>query len=184
MLEARPFFYLRHGETDWNRAGWQQGQADIPLNDTGRAQARVASEPLANCGIATICCSPLSRARETAEIVNRRIGVPLVSIEGLMECNWGILEGQSPGDWYPAWRRGGFVEGAEPYDDFIERALRGINEALTHPGPVLIVGHGGVYRAVKIHAGLDIDYRLANGVPVRHDPPSKERSEWTATEIE
>ncbi|NKB55313.1 MAG: histidine phosphatase family protein [Alphaproteobacteria bacterium] len=184
MLETRAFYYLRHGETDWNRSGCSQGRSDISLNETGRAQARTAAEPLASCGIATICCSPLRRARETAEIVNRRLGVSIVKIDDLIECNWGVGEGQVQGAWYHTWRDGGYLEGAEPYADFIERALGGINEALQHPGPVLIVGHGGVYRAIKTHARLDMGFSLANSVPVRHDPPRTDSPRWTATEIE
>ncbi len=183
MLERRPFFYLRHGETDWNRAHRQQGQTDIPLNDTGRAQAQAAGAMVADCEIASICCSPLGRARETAEIVNQRLGRTITVIDALVECNWGAGEGRIAGEWYADWWRGGFLEGAEPYEQFIERALNGINEALSHPGPVLIVGHGAVYRAVKIHARLDIDFRLANGVPVRHEPPSDGTPWWRATEI-
>lgn len=184
MLETRTFYYLRHGETDWNRSGRSQGRNDVPLNETGRAQARAATELLAACGVATICCSPLSRARETAEIVNLRLGLSIVEIDALIECNWGVGEGQPQGDWYTMWRDGGHLEGAEPYADFIERALGGINEALTHPGPVLIAGHGGVYRAVKTYAQLDIDFKLANSIPVRHDPPSDAYPWWKATMIE
>lgn len=184
MLEPRLFYYLRHGETDWNRLGLSQGRNDIPLNETGRTQAYAAAESLTLCGIATICCSPLSRARETAEIVNQRLDVPIVVIDALIECNWGAGEGQAQGKWYEIWRDGGYLQDAEPYADFIDRALSGINEALSHPGPVLIVGHGGVYRAVKTHARLDLDFSLANSIPVRHDPPNEKYPWWTATEID
>lgn len=183
MLTARTFYYLRHGETDWNRQRRQQGRTDIPLNDAGRAQALAATEALLNCGIVTICCSPLRRARETADIVNSRLRVPLVVIDGLIECNWGAGEGRVVGAWYEEWRSGGALEDAEPHAEFIVRALDGINRALTEPGPVLIVGHGGVYRAVKIHAALDMGFRLANSIPVRHDPPTNDRPWWRATEL-
>ena len=64
-----PFWYLRHGETDWNRQGLSQGSIDIPLNELGLAQAREAAVRLRNRGITSIVASPLSRARVTAEIV-------------------------------------------------------------------------------------------------------------------
>ena len=184
MLTSTPFYYLRHGETDWNRERRQQGQTDIPLNETGRAQARAAGPLLADCGIATICTSPLQRARETADIVTRSLDVDLVVVDGLIECNWGVGEGQVNDGWYEAWRGGGALQGAETHDGFVERSLAAINEALGLPGPVLIVGHGGVYRAVKIHARLDMDFSLSNSVPVRHDPPTESYPWWTATEIE
>jgi broad specificity phosphatase PhoE len=171
MLVETPFFYLRHGETDWNREHRAQGHSDIPLNATGIAQARAAIAPLLGCGIATICTSPLARARMTAEIVNQQLRRPLVVIEALKECGLGVQEGARRGDWFQAWQRGQTPAGAEPYEGFIARALAGINQALAQPGPVLIVAHAGVYWAVQRHAGLDPDARLPNGCPVRHDPP-------------
>ena len=184
MLALHAFYYLRHGETDWNRERRQQGQTDIPLNATGRAQARAAAPRLAGCGIATICTSPLQRAFETARIVNRTLRTELVVIEALIECNWGVGEGRINDGWYEAWRAGGPLDGAEPYDAFVDRSLAAINDALSYPGPVLIVGHGGVYRAVKVYAGLDMDFHLSNSVPVHHGPPRTDYPWWTAREIE
>lgn len=184
MLTPSPFYYLRHGETDWNRARRQQGQTDIPLNDTGRAQARVAAALLADCGIATVCTSPLQRAGETAQIVNRALGANLVVLDGLIECHWGVGEGRINDGWYEDWRVGGSLEGAETHADFVARSLAAVNEALEFPGPVLIAGHGGVYRAVKIHARLDLDFHLSNGVPVHHVPPNSDYPWWTARELE
>lgn len=184
MLEPCLFYYLRHGETYWNLRGLSQGRNDLLLNETGRTQAHAAAEALVACDIATICCSPLSRARETAEIVNQRLEVPIVVIDPLIECNWGVGEGQAQGKWHEIWRDGGYLKDAEPYADFIDRALGGINGALSYPGPVLIVGHGGVYRAVKTHARLDLDFSLVNSIPVRHDSPNEKNPWWTATEID
>ena len=92
---------------------------------------------------------------------------------------WRINDG-----WYEDWCNGGFLEGAEPHAAFVARSLTAINEALGLPGPILIVGHGGVYRAVKIHARLDMDFSLSNSTPVRHDPPTPDTPWWTAQEIE
>ena len=184
MLTPREFCYLRHGETDWNRERRQQGRTDIPLNETGRAQASAAKPLLAGLGIATICSSPLRRARETLEIVKRSLNAEFVMADGLIECNWGVGEGQVNDGWYEAWRDGGPLQGAETHAGFVARSLAAINAALTHPGPVLIVGHGGVYRAVKIHARLDMDFHLPNALPVGHTPPTDAYPCWTAQEIE
>lgn len=63
MLTASAFYYLRHGETDWNLARRIQGCSDIALNARGVAQAEAARDALRGCTIATICVSPLARAR-------------------------------------------------------------------------------------------------------------------------
>ena len=76
-LQRVPFWYLRHGETDWNAQGLSQGNVDIPLNPTGLAQARSAAARLRNRGIATIVSSPLSRARVTAEIAGEALSLPV-----------------------------------------------------------------------------------------------------------
>lgn len=184
MLVERTFYYLRHGETDWNLEHRAQGHNDIPLNATGIAQARAAIAPLARCGIATVCTSPLGRARTTAEIVNAALGRPLVVVDALKECGYGIAEGQGRGDWFRQWRSGGPLEGAEPYEAFLARALDGLNRALAEPGPVLIVSHAGVYWSVLRHARLDPATLLPNGRPVRHDPPTAAVPGWIATVIE
>jgi probable phosphoglycerate mutase len=184
MLAETSFFFLRHGETDWNRAHRAQGHTDIPLNPTGIAQAHTAVAPLLGCGIATICTSPLARARVTAEIVNQRLRRPLVVIDGLKECGLGVHEGEPRGDWFQAWRRGATPDGAEPYEAFIVRALAGINQALARPGPVLIVAHAGVYWAIQRHGRLDPDALLPNCCPVRHDPPTADVPGWIATVLE
>lgn len=180
-LRAVPFYYLRHGETDWNRGRIVQGHTDIGLNALGRRQAAAAEALLARAEIATVCTSPLARARETAEIVNRRLRRPLVVIEELKECGFGVHEGGLVGDWWQDWRAGRATpEGAEPYEAFLARALAAVNRALAHPGPVLIVGHGGVYWSVQRHGGLDDAATLANGVPVRHRPPTADLPGWRA----
>jgi len=183
MLLSKPFYYLRHGETDWNRERRAQGHNDIPLNATGIAQAHAAKAPLARCAIATVCASPLARARMTAEIVNQTLKRPLVVIDALKECSYGPYEGQARGDWFKAWRYGETPEGAESFEGFMVRALVGLNQALAHPGPVLIVSHAGVYWAIQRHARLERTF-LENCCPVRHDPPRADAAGWTTTVIE
>ena len=67
-LHPVAFWFLRHGETDWNAQNLSQGNVDIPLNETGLAQARSASLLLRGKGIRSVISSPLSRARVTADI--------------------------------------------------------------------------------------------------------------------
>lgn len=65
-------YLVRHGQTNWNLEGRIQGQTNIPLNDKGRKQAQQAKEKLQNIPIDLIICSPLMRARETAEIIEKK----------------------------------------------------------------------------------------------------------------
>ncbi|MDP6707832.1 MAG: histidine phosphatase family protein, partial [Alphaproteobacteria bacterium] len=88
-LSPIPFYYLRHGQTDWNRDRICQGQTDVPLNETGRAQAHAAKTVLDGHAIETICVSPLARAYETAEIVNQVLGRPIVVLDALKEISFG-----------------------------------------------------------------------------------------------
>src|SRR5258708_29195327 len=83
-----PFWYLRHGETDWNRQGLSQGNIDIPLNELGLAQAREAAQKLRNRGITSIVASPLSRPRVTAEIVAEALGLDVMIERDLREVSW------------------------------------------------------------------------------------------------
>src|SRR5690242_8696605 len=87
---------VRHGETDWNAEGRLQGQTDRPLNEYGRRQARELAERLAGDGVVAIYASDLSRAKETAEIVGGRLGLPVVVDPDLRERNWGTWEGLTP----------------------------------------------------------------------------------------
>ncbi len=82
---------LRHGHTDWNRAGRIQGRSDIPLDAEARTDLSQLRLP-APWDMATLWSSPLSRASETAALVSGR--APTIAPE-LIEMNWGAWEGQS-----------------------------------------------------------------------------------------
>ena len=181
MLIHRPFYFLRHGETDWNASGRAQGQADIPLNSKGVAQAREAAAIAKGLGIATICASPLSRAYETARLSAEASGLSITVVNDLRECSFGEAEGRQRGTWISDfWQKGIVPEGGETYPDFLERTLRGINAALEMEGPVLIVAHAGVYRNVLHHAQLPPQGVMPNAVPIRHEPPRADMPGWAA----
>ena len=84
---------IRHGETDWNVEGRYQGQADPPLNARGIQQAYALADALEDVGLDVIYSSPLRRAWQTAEIVARRLGVPLYPEPRLMEIHQGDWQG-------------------------------------------------------------------------------------------
>jgi broad specificity phosphatase PhoE len=86
-------FLFRHGETDWNRERRLQGQTDIPLNETGRAQAADLARRLAPYGLEAILTSDLERALATGRIVAEALALPLHSEPDLREASLGEAEG-------------------------------------------------------------------------------------------
>lgn len=85
---------LRHGETDRNAADRFQGQADIPLNDTGVRQAQEAARSLNPDHWSAVYSSPSARAAQTAAYAAGRLGVPHRRLDGLRERDLGALDGQ------------------------------------------------------------------------------------------
>ncbi len=178
-LEKQSFFFLRHGETDWNREERAQGQVDIPLNARGLMQAEDAALAFEGIEIGSIVSSPLSRAYVTAEAVARVTGAPLYRLDGLMECSWGEWEGKIKEAWYSGWKTGELTpKGGESYPDFQARAIAGFNEALTYQRPVLVVGHGGLFGTLRGPCGLDPSYAVPNATPLRMIPPAGDGDAW------
>jgi broad specificity phosphatase PhoE len=140
---------VRHGETDWNAEGRLQGHTDRPLSDYGRRQAQQLAGELEDEELEAIYSSDLARARETAEIVGERLGLPVVLDPDLREKDWGTWEGLNAVER----DRVEFVgETTEAHQERMLRALRRIAER--HPGDrrVLVVTHGGSMRRVQTAA--------------------------------
>lgn len=170
MITRRGFWFLRHGQTDWNGSGRWQGQTDVPLNALGETQARAAGPLLRGAGIEVICSSPLGRARRTADLVAATLGVPVFDIPGLLEMDVGPYEGRTEGYWLESWRADEAVPGIEPFPAFRRRIAAAINHALGHPGEVLVVAHGGVFWALERLCGRPGFTRLPNCAPARLTP--------------
>lgn len=170
---------VRHGETDWNLARRVQGSTDIPLNETGRAQARAAALRLAEAADPAapviVAASDLSRARETAEIIAEHLGVDgPAAYPALRERAYGEAEGLTDTEFLARFGSWGSAEvpGAEPWDVVRDRAVAGVREivrdarARTAPyGPhVIVVSHGATIRAVLRHAtGNEVEGHITNG---------------------
>lgn len=143
----------RHGQTDWNRDGIWQGQADPPLNAVGRAQARRLAERLRPVPLDAIYSSDLRRAVETAEIVAAAKGLPVVTDPRLREADvgsWTGLTREEIARRFPGWTS----HDGEPPDRFRARAVAATEDiAAAHQGgTVLLVCHGGIVRALQRHA--------------------------------
>jgi broad specificity phosphatase PhoE len=140
---------VRHGETDWNADGRLQGHTDRPLTEYGRRQARQLAEKLESEKLDAIYSSDLARARETAEIVGDRLGLPVELDANLREKDWGNWEGLTAVER----DRVEFVgESTEAHQERMLRALRRIAERHPAEGRVLVVTHGGSMRRVQAAA--------------------------------
>jgi broad specificity phosphatase PhoE len=146
---ARPRLWLvRHGETEWARLGRHTGHTDIPLTDTGRAQARSLASRLAGLEFAAVLSSPLVRAAETARLAGFD-GI-VTADPDLREWDYGDDEGRTaveirserPG--WTIWRNG--VRGGEAIEAVAARADRVIARARALEGDTLAFAHGHVGR--------------------------------------
>lgn len=181
---AVPFWFLRHGETDWNARGLSQGNIDIPLNAVGRAQAERAAAALAETrgtprAIASIVSSPLGRARDTAMAVAAKLGIEVEIEDDLHEVAFGVQEGQPMAGWFDDWVEGHFTpEGAESFAQLRARTVAVLDRCLARPGPVLVVAHGALWRAFRQAAGLPANVRTPNALPLWVTPPAEGETAW------
>lgn len=158
---------IRHGQTDWNQAALMQGRTDIPLNETGRAQARDVVAELAGSDWDVVVSSPLSRARETAAIIADGLGLELgPAIDELTEQDFGVAEGMLVSDVRERWPDRDIPD-AEPDEAVGERGLRALARiSADYPGRnVLAIAHGTlIRRTLALITGHDAhDYpRLDN----------------------
>jgi len=143
-------YIIRHGETDWNVQGRLQGREDIPLNQSGIAQAHVCGKALAGLRPALICCSPLSRARDTAAIIAGHIGYAgdIVADPELTERDYGELSGKMPTA-HDIFRPDEDTPGLESLPDVIKRFKTAvIRIADGCSGDMIVVSHGASINAL------------------------------------
>lgn len=144
-------YLVRHGETDWNRQKRIQGLTDIPLNDTGRAQAKNTGMLLARRRWDAVYASPLSRARETASIIAAELGLGEPTLlDALVERNYGAAEGLNWFEVESEYPHGTSVPGRESREEVGARVVPAlIALAEERAGQALVVvSHGGAIRAV------------------------------------
>lgn len=155
-------YLLRHGQTDWNLEGRIQGHTDIPLNRKGRLQIAQTAKGLAGIcpNIDLIICSPLSRARESAEIAAKDLHYPIDQIvvePMLIERCFGEAEGMEAKERekkYPNYQysdTGYRFPGIEEYEDLMKRANSAFQKiVITYNDKenILVVSHGAILAAV------------------------------------
>jgi len=147
---SQEVWLVRHAETEWSRSGRHTGRTDVPLTDAGRKRARELGARLADRSFALVLTSPLSRARDTANLAG--LGNRAQVREDLLEWDYGEYEGittrairETRPDWY-LWTDG--VPGGETAEEVAARCDRIVEEILGVDGDVAIVAHGHVLRAL------------------------------------
>ena len=163
-----PFYFLRHGETQWNKDKICQGQMDSQLNDTGRAQATSAAIALKEEQIARIICSPLSRTRHTAEAVQKYHDLEIVFDDDLREVNLGDHQGKPLGNWALDFWQGNYAPpNGETYQQFCDRVWAAMQRAIALGPNTLIVAHGGLWMAAQEHVRLEPELKKSpNALPL------------------
>jgi broad specificity phosphatase PhoE len=185
---SRSFLCLRHGVTDWNRQGRFQGCTDVPLNDEGISQAHAAADRLRKLSFDHVVASPLVRARQTAKIIAAAASKPLDVDDGIIECDFGSLEGTSIVE---AMKTHGLrtVEDlvsilppdGEPWPTISARALDCVSRWLDrHPQAVILfVCHDAVMQAMaEALCGHWINNR--HGTPFRYE---RTGDKWSVDEV-
>lgn len=170
MTETRRVLLWRHGQTKWNAERRFQGHADIPLDETGTAQAAHAARTLARLKPDAIITSDLSRATGTAQALEKETGLTATSHPGLRERSAGQWEGLNRDDIIARWPEEYVrfdVPGGEDMHHVGQRVTQAIHEGLTATPPnglLVAVSHGGAIRAGITHLlGLPPQHREALG---------------------
>jgi broad specificity phosphatase PhoE len=175
-------YLARHGRTAYNLEGRFQGQGDVPLDDQGRRDAATLAELAAQHGFAALWASPLPRARETAEIVSTRLGLPVREDARLAETDTGEwtdrlfaeVQAELP-DRFAGWVEGHpefAFPGGESFREQGDRVMAAIAEIERGPLPALVVCHGMTIRvALGRRAGTagPVAQHLENGALVALD---------------
>jgi broad specificity phosphatase PhoE len=183
-------YLARHGQTAYNLEGRFQGQLPVPLDGTGREQAADLAERAATHGFAALWCSPLLRARETADVVADRLGLEPREDARLMETDAGDwtnrsfaeIQAEAP-EQFAAFATAdpGFAfPGGESFAEQEERVAAALQEVERGRLPALVVCHGMVIRAAFArragHAVKRFE-RLPNAALVPLDPVEAEHAD-------
>lgn len=159
MLEL---LLIRHGQTDWNVERKVMGRNPIPLNTTGRAQARDLAKGLKNIPIHAIYTSPTKRTMQTAQILMKgRDTVPLMQEEGFTEIEYGEWVGHDINQLLPSEQFQAYLKkpseyaipGGETVVGAMQRAVAAVEKIRTsHKGQrVAAFSHADVIRAIVVH---------------------------------
>ncbi|MCB1532496.1 MAG: histidine phosphatase family protein [Alphaproteobacteria bacterium] len=181
-IPLKHFYMIRHGETEANAAQIMAGSIDSPLTERGRQQALEAQKVVKKLTKkpAAIFHSHLSRARDTALIINKSLNVKLYEDPDLAEIHAGEMEGVPYAECHALFNDWPSIKGGEDQNDFFERVRRGKSRAIEQfNDPILIVCHGGVMRAFGEIHGVPTPGRFQNAHLYEFVPnPQKQNLPW------
>lgn len=187
-----PFYFVRHGQTDYNKSNKIMGQIDIPLNKAGLLQAETVAKSIVQLKISHIISSPMKRAVQTSEIIASTINKPFTVIDELMQNYLGVWEGRSKEEFINKtgienlldyWKTGGNIQGAESWSNFVSRTSTALSSALTKhmhdENPILIVGHKPTYWAIShiLNAKI-VEIEAQNCGVYFFTPPTLDSNQW------
>ena len=178
---------VRHGETEWSRAGKHTGRTDVALTDVGEAQAAALQPVLAGWTFDAVLVSPLTRARDTLERLDR--SEPVTVLDDLREWDYGDDEGRTTAeirvdrpDW-SVWEDG--PANGERVEDVAARADRVLRHLRATDGDALVVAHGHVLRifaarwlALSPHAGRLLALDPATVSVLDHEREQRVLRQW------
>ena len=156
---------VRHGETEWNRVERFRGRVDVPLNETGIKQAEAVARYLKPVAVEVVLCSPVPRARQTAEIIARAHNLSATPAEGLTDLDFGDWQGKSIDDVrntavFRDWTEhpeSVQLPGGESLSSARQRAVAVVTEAVRrYKGCVVLVTHRVIVK-VLVCALLGLD---------------------------
>ncbi len=168
-LSGNQFFFIRHGETDWNVKKLCQGQIDIPLSQRGREETMKFAQSLHDFSIDCIVTSPLKRAFETAQILHKvHPRASLHTVDDFMERNWGELQGQGHLPMFAVEKEEqdnpDFIPklGIEPRSVVKRRVLKALELSFSHSQNPVIVSHGMLFFVLCDALGLTLAQNIPN----------------------
>ena len=165
-------YFIRHGQTDWNKALRWQGVSDVPLNNTGLDQARLIKEYFVNQAItpSAVISSPLQRAFKTAQIIASGFDQKVIPEPAFRELNLGEFEGKTTdelhteyGERFQTWLDKHHTE-ASPAGESLAQAITRMQATLlqhinTYSGPLLIVAHQAILIAMKSALSQEVSFK-------------------------
>ena len=175
-------YFARHGESEANtRHVISNRDVELGLTSLGKQQAKTLAENLHDISFRAMFCSPVFRARETAEILSSSLNVPYQVTEALREYDCGILEEQSDEeswrlhrDYFESWvlhhKHENKPEGGESFLDIQKRFVPFIQNLMDNDvyknSNLLLIGHGGLFLLMLpvIFSNVDHPFATLHGI--------------------